>query len=237
MGRGTQPHSPLPMIFKHHLPDDYLFAFVLLTPVEIGGLRKRELKKKRFPLFSCDSGTPQFLLYALCSFSKFLMVGAYWSCPWKGWMRLMRFTAGNDWLLLGGSEQFTGALPGIFFTYVNPGGPDNIGRLKQQRLPACQARELTLLLERGVWEEESFLVFVLWGCPISSFRKVIWKSGVLFVFRWISDSGRYQPVVFKVFSLIVLMPEPFFVLPVYICVHKAVPFLPMQLSKWSYYAW
>lgn len=60
-------------------------------------------------------------------------------------MGLMRFTAGNDWLLLGGSQRFTGALPGIFFTYVDPGGPDNAGRLKQQRLPACQARGLTLL--------------------------------------------------------------------------------------------
>lgn len=47
---GSQPHSPLPMIFKHDLPDDYLFAFVLLTPVEIGGLRKRELKKKDSPV-------------------------------------------------------------------------------------------------------------------------------------------------------------------------------------------
>ena len=48
MERGTQPRSPLPMIFKHHLPDDYLFASVLLAPVETGGLRKsRELKKKK----------------------------------------------------------------------------------------------------------------------------------------------------------------------------------------------
>lgn len=69
-------------------------------------------------------------------------------------------------------EQFTGALPGIFFTYVNPGGPDNIGRLKQQRSPACQARELSsspMSVGRG-----TFLVFVLCrGCPTSSFRKVI----------------------------------------------------------------
>ena len=50
MERGTQPRSPLPMIFKHHLPDDYLFASVLLAPVETGGLRKsRELKKKKIP--------------------------------------------------------------------------------------------------------------------------------------------------------------------------------------------
>ena len=78
MEGGTQPRSPLPLICKHHLPDDSL------CPCATSSRRNWGIKKKQRILKKDSSCSPVTVvshnfssMHALCSFSKFLMVGAY----------------------------------------------------------------------------------------------------------------------------------------------------------------
>lgn len=71
----------------------------------------------------------------------------------------MIFTAGNDWLRLRSLDQFTVALPGIFFPMWTPVGLTTLTDASNGGHPPGRlvGSVLTCILNRGVWEWESFL--------------------------------------------------------------------------------